>query len=449
MQPKTDSFGDKGDIMKGKTIIELKDVRSGKVQRVEHGNTFQSAVLSELFKPYGSLGLSAMGSISNVESWKNLVGGLLLFDDTIDAGNMYCPDGVNMVGNGAYQVVNTGDPVELGSWNESESYITDDEIVMTFDFTTSQANGSISSVALTSTNGGFIGMGNSSKTVHSENRDFMAFSVESFGGFEMISRDPILFDGDYMYHAQYDYNNKHIWVRKGWAQSSGIDLIKGRGINHSETYTISMPNSVTSLYTIYDVAIPIDDTRVGVIYNGGDTFTIAVVNVKTRNVAVHQVPKMNGVLTENYQVGFASGIKNNVYFYESYVDSGDNRVAVYDVNNSEWIKDLDRDNNSVVNMFILDGGKVVTFSGDGRMMMEGVNDTIVPSNAGGINWWRHINPDLTYLSEYKRLIGYNDNNYNRQVGDFPCYLATINNLEEPVVKDNTKTMKITYVLTRR
>ena len=29
------------------------------------------------------------------------------------------------------------------------------------------------------------------------------------------------------------------------------------------------------------------------------------------------------------------------------------------------------------------------------------------------------------------------------------YLATINNLESEIVKDNTKTMKITYVLTRR
>ena len=58
MQPKTDSFGDKGDNMKGKTIIELKDVRSGKVQRVEHGNTFQSAVLEKLFTPLGSLGVT-------------------------------------------------------------------------------------------------------------------------------------------------------------------------------------------------------------------------------------------------------------------------------------------------------------------------------------------------------------------------------------------------------
>ena len=159
MQPKTDLSGDKGDNMKGKTIIELKDVKTGAVQRVEHGNTFQSEVISDLFKTYGALNINFLNSYRNRNNlWQILTGGLLLFDDTIEAGTWYPPQNVNMVGNASYNVLNSGDPNEMGSWNDSESYTTKDEIVMTYDFTTSQANGSIASVALTSAMGGYIGV---------------------------------------------------------------------------------------------------------------------------------------------------------------------------------------------------------------------------------------------------------------------------------------------------
>lgn len=449
MQPKMDSFGDKEINMKGKTIIELKDVRSGKVQRVEHGNTFQSAVLSSLFKPYGQMDINLDLNPSQ-QAWKTLVGGLMLFDNTIEIGSMYVPDGVNMVGNGAHEIVNTGIPNELGSWNTSESYVTDSEVVMTYDFTTSQANGTINSVALTSKSGGLIGMGNASQERRSEIVAPFDFTKEPIvsSKFDIFFNNiqTNTFDGEYIYKVI--VSNDKVSVSRVWANSSGIDLIRDRGNEFGEVnYDISLPNSVSSLSRISKI-VALDENRVGMLYNDttNSVYLAVVVNVKTRNIDTYQIPILSGVI--NY--GVVGGTLNNCYVYEVYDSSGERRVGIYNTSNSSWEKDVELDSSYDIRNIYLIGGRFHYFVKTGQYTtswFEENNGVLAITNShSGIDT---LGDFSMYLPTLNFMVSYAPTYQQIAFSKYPCYLATINNLEEPVVKDNSKTMKIIYVLTRR
>ena len=110
---------------------------------------------------------------------------LLLLKDSETVGNKFMSLGNVMVGNGSYGVSNSGNPSELGSYNSQESSESGTEIVQVYDFATSQANGEISCVCLTSRVGGYIGYGNRSGQYHSSR----TYNFQSFTG-AMSTRFP-------------------------------------------------------------------------------------------------------------------------------------------------------------------------------------------------------------------------------------------------------------------
>jgi hypothetical protein len=154
--------------IKGKTIIELNDAKTGKlVQRTEDNNMLTNA-LTKFYKQGGITNPSAFnaGAIRS-DALHYLLGGVLLLDTALteDADIIRVPTGVGMTGNGVYDVLNSGNPTELGSWNETESgWQQDGSYKMVWDYTTSQGNGTIACVCLTSLYGGYRGAGNKSGT---------------------------------------------------------------------------------------------------------------------------------------------------------------------------------------------------------------------------------------------------------------------------------------------
>ena len=146
----------------GSTDIILK-TKYGRVDRYHSENTFQSGILAEGLRNLGYAKASMYNSpdASN-PPFSEIVGGILLLDkNDIPVNSQFVPLGVKMTGNGAFGVTNSSAPNELGSYNSAESIITPSSITQVYDWTTSQANGVIGSVCLTSRKGGYIGMGNS------------------------------------------------------------------------------------------------------------------------------------------------------------------------------------------------------------------------------------------------------------------------------------------------
>ena len=163
--------------IKGHSIIELKDINTGKIERYEDDNMVTNA-LNLYLKDLGMLGISPLvyNELRN-DPINNLMGGLLLMGSPIteNANTVTCPGGNKMIGNGSYNVTADGQDgvTELGSWNATESgWMSDGSYKMVWDFATTQANGTISCACLTSANHGYIGEGNStSNSRKSSTRD--------------------------------------------------------------------------------------------------------------------------------------------------------------------------------------------------------------------------------------------------------------------------------------
>jgi hypothetical protein len=132
--------------MKGHVSIELHNHNSGFTERIEQDNMVTNALtyamghavscganLSDLMLPVAKRGL----------------GGLFLFDGKLEenAENVHFPMDVHLIGHAA-RTVNTDDPMR-GSINSLETKRTDTGYVTVWDFSTSQANGNIASLALT------------------------------------------------------------------------------------------------------------------------------------------------------------------------------------------------------------------------------------------------------------------------------------------------------------
>ena len=148
-------------MLKGTTKIELTDINTGETQTIEKHNAITGA-LQELFNP-------VLGHLTVEESLqgaipvhKSLLGGLLLFDSKIEGEPLpvYAPAGVKLIGCARYNNDATQLKFEssyMGSYNATESSITPEDKIVKFvyDFSPSQANGTINAVCLTHNSAGF------------------------------------------------------------------------------------------------------------------------------------------------------------------------------------------------------------------------------------------------------------------------------------------------------
>ena len=138
--------------IKGHSTIELRD-KSGKVERYDDDNMVTNALQLYL----NDLGEYNISPIYMTEVRENLIGsllgGVLAFDSHIaeNANNIICPTGVGMTANGAYGVVSNDSVTEMGSFNSAESgWTSDGKYKLVWDFTTTQGNGIINCLSLTS-----------------------------------------------------------------------------------------------------------------------------------------------------------------------------------------------------------------------------------------------------------------------------------------------------------
>jgi len=139
--------------MKGHAEIILTDVNTGEVQTFEADNLVTNAV-QDLIR-LNPAGLNFSGIPWGLPLCPNAIGGVLLFGEEIeeDATQYYAPTDMVPVGYASNAVDTSGDP-KRGSYNSSESYRMDNGYRLVFDFGTSDANGEIKCVCLTSSDGG-------------------------------------------------------------------------------------------------------------------------------------------------------------------------------------------------------------------------------------------------------------------------------------------------------
>lgn len=160
-------------VLKGRATIELKDVRTGKVRKVEHGNLVTNAATEILrTNPMGAFyrntnELTEFRWDQFLPICPKLIGGILLFGNALGeaATNIYASSGNPPVAY-ASNNVNSGTDLQRGSMNQTESRRLANGYQFVWDFNENQGNGQIAALALTSAQGGLNGYGN---TVASKN----------------------------------------------------------------------------------------------------------------------------------------------------------------------------------------------------------------------------------------------------------------------------------------
>ena len=109
-------MAEKKKVIRGHATIELTDVNTGEVQKIEEDNLVTNAV-AEMFWNGGFMGDAQTKSLY-FPVYQKLLGGLILWENTIpeDANRIYEPAGNKVTGTGIYGLANNGTNLVRGTY---------------------------------------------------------------------------------------------------------------------------------------------------------------------------------------------------------------------------------------------------------------------------------------------------------------------------------------------
>ena len=481
--------------IKGKTTFELTDVNTGEVEVIEDSNMITNA-LQEFLTTYGYFGCDILNTdtIRNNSLWVNLLGGLFLFDTALDedVNNTFMPAGVKMIGNGSKDVSNSGTVTELGSYNTTESGTqSDGSIKLVYDFSTAQANGTIACACLTSKIGGYMGMGNDGKRYLNTDYDLVGFKSDTrhicqsnISGstndtshilYPVYSENAIYFTNPRNINYSSSYASQHwsvtkkIQILKVRAGFTGVSIKDRQDLrNVITTYDVDIPQDIldymgTNKYKLN----PISDSEgnVYVIFNKDTTYysyylsegNFCWIMKIDRNMQATAYKFTNNVGRELYIT------RRNVAFDGDYLwaFSSSSPYTLYGIKYSDSTQIIETNvvKSSRYNLYTMGRGLIGIYdkhSGSNSYyytptIYDVVNRVhrLVNGYALGSDYVLvpFIDKKGVYLYVKYSTSSSTTTPCELMVMKDPRYLATINNLSEPVVKTSSKTMKVTYTLT--
>jgi hypothetical protein len=441
--------------MHGHTTIELTDVSTGKKKIIEHDNDFQAGVLASYMRSLGAFNANPYtnGTWAGLPIWRNLCGGLLCFEDEIDNSQNevpYMPAGNKMTANGAYMVTNSGTPTEMGSYNSVESHTDgNDSVTFVYDFTTSQGNGTISCVCLTTEVGGYIGYGNRSGNSHDTKKAWNTNqSSRAITGLAYKNN---------VYTFALDTTNSKISVTKKPTEitkGSIFDNIAEDAVDVTYTGTISGTALSQVIYMgSGKVALFPYSTNFDSIASGG-TYSFLIYDLEAETATVKTITNNTGVsLRTRYvnpnhqsQIPIYGITENYIYLREG---SGEypHESGLYAIKLSDSTYNL-VDSNVSISIIT-----TRTYQAIGMLLSPGIfayGSKIYDESTNLAYPTNGIFSDGNYYAghQYEDV---HDAIFNPNTGYVyknPLLLATVNNLDDSVTKTATQTMKITYTLTK-
>ena len=449
--------------MKGQTIIELNNIKTGQKERYVDNNMVTNA-LTDYF---GNCGLMNTLDVSKDSLVIDFLGGLLLFDDNIqeNANNIFPPSAINMIGNGANGILSSDNVTEMGSYNSAESgWQSDGSYVQVWDYTTSQANGTIACASLTSKVCGYMGWGNSTSNLSK------ATNLYTYTGSPTIYR--VSTNNEYSV-LRTDYTNSVIYLAKiSQFNTSSEDYIGTTKKLNIEVRNIplnklNLKTTTTSLIKERDIVIDIPNSfnatsSIQVAVGSDGEFYLYNYSQYWNNNIARQFLKVNvDNTTEVISVTNTTG--NNFYSY-GYFSIMKGKVIIQNYNSPYNICIIDMTSNEVKEIAFSEQltsytNKILNL-GDYMLFVTSTKAYIIDILEGtfkNANSFTSSNfPSVNDIEQNINMLGtglikcgnyYYNQNRSIYISRIPLYLATINNLETPVVKTPEKTMKVTYRLT--
>lgn len=469
-------------MLKGKTTFELTDVNTGEVEVVEDSNMITNG-LQEFLRTYGYFGCDVLSdeTVRTNSLWVNLLGGLFLFDTALDedVNNTFMPAGVKMIGNGSKDISNSGAVTELGSYNATESGLqSDGSVKFVYEFNTAQANGNIACACLTSKVGGYIGMGNDSDRYYKSDYDLGAYKSGDdyycYSGINGAGNDPnhILYpvysENAIYFTNPYNINYSSAYSSQHWSVTKKIQILKVRA--GFTSVGIKARRDLRNIVATYDVDIP----QYILDYMGTSTRYITISRDSERNVYVIFNKSSSDTINagafcwimkiDKDMNATAYKFTNNVgksltldsryitfdgdYLWACAYDSGVYLLYGIKYSDSTQIIETGANTGSLPELYTVGKNLIGIHDanyGYSPIVYDVVNRTHRQAN-GAMQYRTLIIPFADKNGVYLRAY-INNNPIRLQVMKDPRYLATINNLSEPVVKTASKTMKVTYTIT--
>ena len=429
----------------GRVKLELMDSEKNIIQKIE-GHNMPTKALEYFYKQGGITNPSAFGaSAVRDNALHYLLGGIMLLDTAIAEDNtiVRVPAGVGMTANGAKEVLNTGDPTELGSWNESESgWAQDGSYKMVWDWTTSQGNGNIACVCLSSLFGGYEGIGNKTGTNKTNPYHMGQYnnptSMSGFPNTVVGYKDNSILTANIIGVSEwtvneYAYPKNQIDVR---------DSLANRLIR---TKTVSIPSDIQNLSDRYG-----DTSHIRILSQQiGNVMRIAIMPVTYDYYnyrAVWYFSDEYPILLISYNVDTdavtVTKLSPSTTGLSAY-QSGENEAQTMGISDKwfifhKWAIDLTNLVNVVELADMAGGYNLRPLAGDvfvtnGKYIDLSTETVRVTNSTTG-----------TYYDSNRT------DNLLMQNGSYiwrdPRYIATIFNLSSPVTKSADKTMKVTYIL---
>lgn len=466
-------------MLKGKTVIELTDVNTGEMEKVEKENMVTNA-LTELFRPLGLIKSPNLILNTYAPYYQKLLGGILLFDRAIEENpdNVFPPADACLVGCGCYGLQNNTVGKKRGGYNQVESELSLNNRYMKFvyDFTTSQANGTIGCICLTNVNGGLTSYGSDDAVQSSGGFMIPVSSYElKYVGADVagentadkmssikigISEQLFLIDreNDTAYYFRIN-NETSISIIRRRAYLKSISILENPKTQKALIDEFRLSELRTELKTTY-ISYNFDhaDKSLYIISSAsalkaGNLFQVTRISLEDWKVTQYEMANTtDATLKTSDYAAYADGgyvyIKGNTNPYDVYKfeignaanvtkikkhgaeeDNGTPKMSV----NGRVYYEYYSSNSSLNRMYILDTVNN-TFLATEMDRIRGNN--LVGSTASYVPV---LNEPMLYYLSYGRADG--------SCFVMPCnYLATINNLATPVTKTADKTMKIIYTI---
>ena len=455
-------------MIKGKTTIELTDIKTKEKTIYEDENIVTDAV-------YNLLSLNPIGLMYPIQNTyikfedelfpiaTKCLGGVLLFEEPIEEHKeKYIPQSDNEVVGYASNDVNQTDNQLRGSFNLTESKKIDKGYKLVWDFSTSQANGKISSLALTHYKGGVSYYGDNYQkesllklnkvttetekemikrylgVVERKDNTLISIFPKQDKTIELIKfEEPILSVGlsdniitstrkvdSTTIHAKEFFGTDYYWYKAAF-HDGGDGYWYGFRTDHEKStknnlYRLKIKkedNSVT-----YDKWV-LEGVALGIVgdYSSDDSFTPKRTIHSVIKDGYLYIPKIDK--TEIYKININNpvDVTSIKLGFKSKLDTGRN-TGVYLSKVGDYIVGYD--------FIISKNGKVTKTKGK---ELEDMHSSF-------------INLDPFYIA-YGVSESYGKYELNKFLLLHTPYLGTINNLSTSVVKTADKTMKIIYTLT--
>lgn len=465
-------------MLKGKSVIELTDVHTGEKEVYEDTNLVTDAVMDVLNTNIMGLLYNNTGfNGSSGENWmlplkKNIMGGILLYQNEIEerADNYYAPMSNPLIGYASDNANNTED-IRRGSRNLTESKEVDGGYRFVWDFQTSQANGTISSICMTNTLAG--------RGTQYENNYFVRLATY-YGD-----------DGPYKVEAYRD--NKRIFIADGYRlemttfYNSTQATLRKYLDDFLHASLTDRPTSRRVLDAVEETTIELGHYPLYYLYSGGSKDGVMEPYSTSTDVRTYLYHGADGkwyglVRRDNRIFDYISGSRE--YYkhdgYEWFLDTIDgDQCTTQKISAPSGISDLTSIGMSGKWLMCYTGTKVYRIDTTNVANIELVPNieynsshymTYIVDDDIVINGWYFMDgapmlyvretTDMNYVAWGRKQMArhkayavrewmYSSNGYRlyKELYLYTPYLATINNLATPVIKTADKTMKITYTIT--